>query len=115
LHVSRLYPTYALTDGGSVVEVDHLRAAIALWDFSARCVNHIFGGTTGDLIADRVLQELALGPLTRWEIHDQVFCRNVGSLQLEQAGRLLERRGLIVRERVSTGGRGRPPERWRLG
>jgi hypothetical protein len=112
--VIRFSSIYALTDGTPTIEIEHLRAAIALWDFSARCVSHIFGAGTGNIVADRILEELSQGPLTTWQISNDVFCRNINAIQLEEAARLLERRGLIVRERVPSGDRGRPPTQWRL-
>ena len=112
--VTRFAVIYALTDASPAIEVEHYRAAMALWDYSIRCVGHIWGRETGDVIADRILTELAYGPLARSEISTAIFSRNIPAYQLEKAGRMLERRGRIVRERVSSGGPGRPSERWRL-
>ena len=54
--ILRLSLTYALLDGSPVIELPHLEAAAALWDFSAASVEHVFGTTTiGDLIADTLL------------------------------------------------------------
>lgn len=110
--VIRASMVYALTDGAQIIGLDHLRAALALEAFVMRCVQHIFGGSTGHAVADRILEELQAGPLFKAEIYD-LFNRNLSADRLLEAQRVLERRGLLVRERVSMGGPGRPKERWR--
>ncbi len=113
-HVLRIAMVYALTDASATIGVEHLKAALALWDYCRRSAGHIFGGATGDAIADRILTELSFGPVTRREIWEDVFQRNVTAAQLEKAARILESDGRIIRECVKTPGRGRDPERWRL-
>lgn len=111
--VIRTSMIYALTDGSQIIGVDHLQAALALDEFSVRSAAQIFGISSGNNIADRILEELAVGPLFKAEIYNDLFHRNVSAGQLLEAQKLLERRGLLVRERVTSAGRGRPAERWR--
>lgn len=110
--VIRLSMIYALTDGSEIIGVDHLRAAITLWEFSTRCCVHIFGSSTGNLVADRIREELRRGPLLRSEISHELFGRNLPAQSLLEAQRVLERRGLLVRELLPSTG-GRRPEQWR--
>lgn len=112
--VIRFSIIYALTDASATIELEHFRAAVALWDYSMRCVTLIWGRETGDPIADQILEELAYGPLTKSQISKEVFSGNLAAPYLTRAGRMLERRGRIVRERRPLSGRGRPPEVWRL-
>jgi len=67
-HVLRLSLLYALLDSSSEIRPEHLRAAIAFWDYCERSVGHIFGGTTGDADGDKLLTALSNGPMTRSDI-----------------------------------------------
>ncbi len=111
--VARLSMIYGLMAGSATIEVEHLTAALALWDYSAACVEHIWGGTTGDLMADRVLEELAFGPMLQAAISSDIFSRNVSGQRLEEIRRRLERLGRITVERIPSGpAGGRPALRW---
>jgi hypothetical protein len=57
-NVRRLSLIYALTDGSSVIGRAHLGAALAMWDYCERSARWIFGWSTGDHLADRLLGEL---------------------------------------------------------
>lgn len=79
-HVRRLALILCLLDeppavGGFQVEVEHLRAAKAIWDYCAESTRFIFGGLTrGQIeIHDWLLRH---GPKTTAEIREQLFHRN---------------------------------------
>jgi bifunctional DNA primase/polymerase-like protein len=111
--VLRLSMLYALTDANDIIEAVHLRAARALWEYAERSVALIFGGTTGNVMADRILEVLADGSMTRKEILDDVFSRSISGETLHKALLLLEQRQLARREKVLSGPKGgRPAERW---
>jgi hypothetical protein len=114
--VLRLSLLYALFDSSKEIRVEHLKAALAVWDYAAASVRYIFGDLMGDPIADRVLRELrAIHPkgLTRTEITSDLFNRNVGAVVLERALLGLKRTGLAFEVRQETGAQGgRPSERW---
>src|SRR5262249_28777946 len=57
-HVLRVAGIYALADGKQALEPDHLLAAKALWDSSAKCACYIFGDALGDPIAEKILHAL---------------------------------------------------------
>lgn len=61
--VSRIALLYALVDRSPVIDVEHLAAARALWSYSERSVEHVFGRSTGNGDADALLEYLAEGPL----------------------------------------------------
>jgi hypothetical protein len=58
--VMRLSAIYALLDCSTKVEVEHHRAALALWNYCERSARWIFATFTGDTRADRILLALRL-------------------------------------------------------
>ena len=56
--VLRLSLVYALLDNSKEIRVEHLRAALALWDFCERSIVHVFGLSTGNPDADQILNAL---------------------------------------------------------
>ena len=110
--VLRLSMLYALLDCSKAVRVEHLRAALALWDYAERSVRYVFGDSTGNPDADVILRALRENPagLTRTEVSN-LFGRHLTAARIGRALDLLHQRGLVYPERESTGGR--PTERWR--
>ena len=110
-HVLRLSLLYALLDGSRTITVDHLLAALALWDYCAASARHVFGDATGDPIADRLLAALrSNGAMAQSEIVD-LFGRHVGAARLGRAQEELLRSGLVRSEQEATPGR--PRTVWR--
>ena len=78
-HVRRLAAIYAVADGKTAVDVDHLLAAKALWDSSARSVRYIFGNSLGNKDAEKLLQAIedaGCKGLSRSQIWEDVFQGN---------------------------------------
>jgi hypothetical protein len=44
---------YAAADGSSLIDAEHVEAAVAVWRFSDASVRIIFDSATGDPLADR--------------------------------------------------------------
>ena len=112
-HSMRLALIYALLDGASSIEVGHLEAALALWDYAARSAAWALGDTTGDPLADlldRTLQENPAG-LTRTQLRDSQH-RNRPAAQLEEALAALEQAGRAQRRTRKNPAGGRPAEVW---
>jgi hypothetical protein len=111
--VMRLACIYAVLDRSPVVRSEHLRAALAVWEYAERSVRHIFGSKMGDPAADRVIDALHDHPagMTRTEI-SALFGRNMSSNQIERALHFLKAHGHASPVQETTGGR--PVERWRL-
>ncbi len=104
--IVRLALVYALLDRSAVIDVPHLRAARALWDYAERSVRHVFGDSTGDRHADALRLQLADGPL-QWE--DAKRALGVRSAaELESAVALLESLGIAERTKVRVPGSKRP-------
>src|SRR5262249_20733110 len=74
-HTLRLALIYALLDQSRVLVPAHIEAALQLWRFAERSAAYIFGDSTGDPKADRILAALREAPqgLTRTEIRRNVF------------------------------------------
>lgn len=110
--VLRLSSLYAALDRSTTVRVDHLRAALSLWDYCFASARYIFGDATGNPIADRIreaLRDAGEEGLTRTEI-SKLFGRHASSDRIGQALSELAAMG-GVRRRVERG-EGRSTEIW---
>ena len=110
--VLRLSAIYAALDESSVVRVEHLMAALAVWDYCLISARYIFGDAVGDAVADRIRDALGSAGktgLTRTEIRD-LFKRNVSSDRIEQALHVLSAFGMATCRTSDSGGR--PAEVW---
>ncbi len=109
--VVRLATVYALMDMSHTIEIDHLKAALALWRYCEESVRYVFGNATGDKVADRIEEALLASPggLTRDEIR-RLFDGHKSSEKIGQCLDLLQRAGRISSDKEAT--RGRPAERW---
>ncbi len=104
--VMRLALAYALLDGAACIGIQHLQAALALWDYSEASVRFIFGTATGDGIANRILEALTTqGEMTETEISYDLFQRNVRAGRIHRALETLRRSRLIEGVIEETGGR----------
>jgi hypothetical protein len=106
-HVRRLAVIYALLACQPVVGVEHLRAAIAVWDYCEASAAHLFGGKVGDPLADRILDAVRTAGdqgLTRTGIRELVGGK-VTAKEIDAALRYLLARGLVVEKRIETPGR----------
>lgn len=112
-HVLRLSMLYALLDGRAEIGADHLLAALEIWAYAERSVDHIFGDATGNPTADAILRALRTsGEMTRTDI-SALFGRHESGSAIDRALRELLTRGKVQMESRSTGGR--PVEVWRAG
>jgi hypothetical protein len=113
-HVRRIACVYALLDGQSNVDVVHLQAAVAIWEYCEASVLYVFGQQTGDPLADEILGALRGCPdgLTLDNIR-QFFQRHQRSIDVARALALLLKFRLAYPAKEKTGGR--RAERWRAG
>jgi hypothetical protein len=113
--VRRLAVIYSLLDpvpdGTPIVTVDHLRAALALWEYCFESAAFIFGDALGDPTADAILAQLRSNPegMTRKAISD-AFGRHRRADDLDRALGALEERELAFSRTEPT--KGRPAIRW---
>jgi hypothetical protein len=104
--VLRLSLTYAIADVSSTINLDHMEAAWAVWNYCESSAAYIFGDSTGDEIADRLLAALRKRPkgMTLTE-QSELFGRHVASGRRKTARELLVRLGHTVEREVETDGR----------
>jgi hypothetical protein len=110
--VMRLAMIYAMLDRSPLIRPEHLKAALAVWDYCDQSAAYIFGDALGDPIADELLRALrAAGTngMTRTEIRD-LFKRHQGADRINNVLVKLLEYGSVRREQVTTSGR--PAERW---
>jgi Protein of unknown function (DUF3987) len=113
--VLRLSVAYALTDGSATIEVAHLAAACALWQYCRGSAAYVFGDASNDPLVERVVRLVVEGPsvrrggeaeegIDRTELH-----RRLGShtrrADLDRAVEEATRAGRIHERRRPTGGR----------
>lgn len=113
--VCRLSLIYALMDQSPVIRVEHLRAAVAVWDYAQSSVESIFGDLTGDDVADRILDILnSEGEQTRTQLYD-AFGRNVQSSRISHGVQVLLQAGKITAwKKKPQSGAGRPTTLYQL-
>jgi hypothetical protein len=110
--VMRLSAIYALLDSSQLIRAEHHEAAMALWDYCQQSAKWIFGTTTGDRHADRILRALRHAPngLTKTEISAEVFNRHASSADIDEALRLLHGLKMAYYEVETTDGA--PVQHW---
>ena len=86
--VLRLSVIYATLEGADTIQLPHLMAALAVWEYCEASARYIFGDATGDPIADRILESLQFGELTRTQISN-LLQRNASAARIAQALNLL--------------------------
>jgi len=110
--VIRLSVIYALLDLSTVIQKEHLEAALAVWQYCEDSCRYIFGNALGDPVADSLLKALRdkkPNGMTRTDIN-KMFKEHRQANQIDRALRLLEELGSAKRESQETGGR--PSEVW---
>ena len=106
-HAVRLALIYALCAGHYQIEVDDLKAALALVDYSRRSAFKIFGSEPDDKRKSKILHALknASGnEMTVTEISAQVFNRHLKSDELQKLLSEMEASKLINQVTIPTGG-----------
>jgi hypothetical protein len=108
----RLALIYALLDGAANIDLPHIQAALAVWEYAEASAAHIFGASLGDNVADeilRALQHAGREGMTRTAIRD-LFGRHQSGDRVGAALSLLMSRG-NAKSGVRQSG-GRPTEIW---
>ena len=105
-HTLRLAMMFALLDGLSVIHLEHLHAALAVWAFAEATAYRLFGGLTGDPLADDVLRVLTRHPagVGRWALHQEVG-KNIPAARIGSAVETLQTLGKARCEMRKSGGR----------
>jgi hypothetical protein len=103
---ARLALVYALIDRASVVDLEHLLAGEAVWDYAERSAVHVFGISTGNRRADQLLVLLEDGPVEWKSAKQELGVRE--STDLQDAVDTLVSGGLATMATMPRKGGGRP-------
>jgi hypothetical protein len=103
----RLQMIYALSSGSRVIKREHVEAASALWKYAEDSARYLFGARLGNPRAEKIFDALRQTPqgMTRWDINNIVFKRNLKTEGIEEALNLLMSIGWIERRIEKTDGR----------
>jgi hypothetical protein len=107
-YTRRLALTYALLDGKNVIELEHLEAALALWQYAEDSAKYIFGGIMLNPVAQKILDALESAPsrsMSLTEIH-KLMSRHARKEEIETAINELVASGKVEVATEKT--RGRP-------
>ena len=104
--VIRLALVHALLDGCAAIDVAHLQAAAALWDYAEASAAYVFGAMLGDPVADTIMQALrnAPGGISRAQI-SALFGRHQTGARINAALNLLQKNGAALPVKKQTNGR----------
>jgi uncharacterized protein DUF3987/Toprim domain-containing protein len=110
--VMRLSAIYALVDKSNLIRPEHHQAAMALWRYCEQSARWVFGTSTGNKNADKILVALRHAPngMTKTEISAEVFNRHASSADIDEALRLLHGQGVVDYRNEASGGA--PIQRW---
>lgn len=102
----RLALMYAVLDKSAEIHLEHLRAALELWRYSADSAAFLFGQSLGDPTADSIVELLRAHPqgVARADVNAH-FNRNKSKAELDAAISVAQAAGLLRTETRETGGR----------
>jgi hypothetical protein len=111
--VMRLACLYAVLDQSNEIKLEHLEAALAVWQYCEDSAKYIFGMNLGDKVADEILAALRASDdgLAKTEINN-IFNRNRTAKEIETALHLLLDIDRI--EKIEEKTAGRPREIYKL-
>jgi hypothetical protein len=86
-HILKIALIFAITDQALNIEIEYLKAALAVIDFCRDSARWIFGQATGNKLANNIIMALRRSPvgLTRTEINNDVCYRTTPKSQLDAA------------------------------
>jgi hypothetical protein len=108
----RLSMIYALLDGQCQIDIVHLQAGLAVWEFCEASAQRIFKRLLGDPVADEIhcaLRHAGEAGLSRTDLRD-LFGRHQRSARIGIALEQLLQQGVVRMGRSQSGGR--PIETW---
>lgn len=107
-HVMRLAALFALLGRAPAVDVPHLTAAAAWWDYVDDSVGIVFADRTGNWVADRIKAEMLPGQrMDLTAIRKDIFANHVPAGPLRDGLDLLEQLGDVALTLEATEGRSR--------
>lgn len=96
--ICRIALAYALLEQKSSIDVEHLIAAKAFWDYCDQSAGMIFGSRSSNAKEDLIIEALQKGPLTRTEVNNILGKGNTPPDEIDSiVESLRSRRGMVVR------------------
>lgn len=112
--VLRIAELYALLDEKETIDLTHLQAALAYWQYCSDSVKFLFGNSNIDPDVEKILQALASGKKTTTELHG-LFSGHKNGDSLRNILQQLQMNGKIISHAEGGGKRnGRPTNIWEL-
>lgn len=93
-NVVRLSVIYALLDCADTIRPEHLRAALAVWQYCEASARFVFGGQESDPVQQKIIDNLKMGPMTQTQIND-LFGGHVSTTKLREKLEILSAKGRI--------------------
>lgn len=100
----RLALIYAMLDGKSYIGEEHIRAALAFWDYCKASAMYLFSGRDSNEYANKIIDALKEGPLTTTDLH-RAMGNNAKKNDLNLALQDLMASGRVAQAKVKTGGK----------
>ena len=103
----RFQELFALSENSLTIKAEHVRAAAALWKYCEDSARYLFGARLGDAKAEKIFDGLRQSPqgLTRWDISNVIFKRNVKTRAIDEALKVLIQAKWIESRVEKTSGR----------
>jgi len=114
VQVIRLAMIYACLDNSETIDLPHLAAAFAVWEYCDASARRLFGDIVSNPLESRLLEILAGGAQSQTDLHKHLG-NHTTSADLRAALMNLEGQGRIESVSVSTSGRARTVWRVREG
>lgn len=113
-YVLRLSCIFAVLDAQTEIRREHLEAALAVWQFCEDSAKYIFGEKIGSKNADTLLAALRQteNGLTRTEIHNDIFRKNLNAGEIKSALQILVDADLIESQTQPSENSRKPSEKW---
>jgi len=113
--VLRLSVIYAALDCAPAIDVPHLQAAVAVWEYAEASVRAIFGTKLGIPMLDTIVEALtAKSPQSTSDLHD-LFGRHKSATEMDRALTLLSTPPINrIRKAGQRTGAGRPGQLWEI-
>ena len=111
----RIAVLYALLDRSTLIQPEHLRAALAVWRYCYQSTLHLFGHQSGDPDAEKIHAALVVARregLSTTQVSVDVFQRNLRAARIQQALKRLVAQGRAVARKTAGEAAGRPPTCW---
>jgi uncharacterized protein DUF3987 len=108
-YVTRLACIYALLELSTEIRPEHLKAALAFWEYVEASVKYIFGNSPGNPLVNELRELKGKQNMSKTEIHNHLG-RNYSAEEIDQALAYMQMHGEASKAKFDTGKK--PKEVW---